>query len=817
MQLTQTPDTGLNAAEVAERVARGEVNRVRRDDRAEYLDIVRRNTLTLFNALVVPAAAALFALGDWKAGLAVSGMALTNTVLGLAQEVRAKRHLDKLTLLAETPVRVLRDGRPAEVPSGDVVRGDLVLLAAGDAVVADGTVREANYLEVDEALLTGESDPVPRRPGDRLLSGSFCVAGEGRYVAEQVGAASFAQRTAGEARAYSYTASPLQDLINRLLRVLTVATLLLCAGYLGLHSARDLSGDDLVRMVAATITSMVPQGLVLMATLAFILGAVRLAGRGAVVRRLEAVETMASIDTLCMDKTGTLTTNRLRLERLEVLPGGGGRDEAARRLCLFACTSADHGSKVLTALRASLGAEQGELVDFLPFKSQNRYSAVRVRAGGAEQVLVLGAPEALRPHLAGAADAWEADWKEMLGSGLRLLLFAEAAGGPGRFDGSLDGFTLRPLALAGLGDELRPHAAGVLHELAGQGIALKIISGDNAQTVRATVAPLAGTSAALRGLVEEDVVTGAELEAAADAAALIAGRAVFGRVSPWQKVQVVKTLRAGGRHVAMIGDGVNDVLPIKQANLGVAMGEGSRAARTVAGLVLETNDFGLLPATLAEGRTIVRNLRRAAKLFLTKNVFTPVLVIVAFGLLALPFPYQPQQVTLLDFLTIGGPALLVMLGRDPNPAASRPGMLGEVGSFVLRSGLVIGAAGVGVLWLSARRWQDDEPTQLTMLLSTLILLSLVTVPRALADGEGRRPAGDWPLYLAVVAAAVLYLAAMYVPPAASFFELRPLSAGQWGRVLAVSAAACAVLLASDWLANRRRLPTATSAATRPGG
>jgi cation-transporting ATPase E len=814
MAMTEPTTQGLTAAEVAERTARGEVNRVRRSDRAEYLDILSRNTLTLFNALVVPAALALIAVGDWRGGSAVSGMAIANSVLGLIQEIRAKRHLDQLTLLAETKVRAVRDGAACEVPTGDVVRGDLLLLSAGEPIVADGTVCAARFLEVDEALLTGESDPLPRRVGEGVLSGSFCVAGEGAYTADRVGAASFAQRTATEARAYRYTASPLQESIDRLIRILTYTAVVLCAGYIVLASARDLGEDDLFQMIAATITSMVPQGLVLMATLAFILGAIRLSTRGAIVQRLGAVESMAAIDTLCMDKTGTLTSNRLHLERLEVVDPRLPAETVSHRLRLFAAASPDAQSKTIAALRAGVGRAAAEILDCLPFKSQNRYSAVRVRADGGEQVLVLGAWEALVSQLEGGkAAAWDGAWRDLMRTGLRLLLFAESPreGWPQRpaFDGSLEGFTLRPLALVALGDELRAEAGKVLTELAGQGIAFKIISGDNAETVRATVVPLAGDSPApaLRAL-GGPVVTGTELEASGDKGDLIEKRSVFGRVSPWQKVEIVKALKERGRHVAMVGDGVNDVLPIKNAHLGVAMGEGSRASKTVAGLVLETNDFGLLPATLDEGRTIVRNLRRAAKLFLVKNVFTLVLIVAALGVFGLPFPYLSQQVTLLNALTIGVPAFFLMLRKESVPGPSRPGFLREVGSFVLRTGLVIGAAGV-VLMLLGRRWHAGlEPEEAvkavrTLLLSALVLLGATTLLRALTDGEVRRPAGDGRLRLLALAAVPAYLAAMYVPAFAYFFELQPLTGAEWGQVLLVAGPAWLVLVLSDWVVRPR--------------
>ncbi|HEY7156032.1 MAG TPA: HAD-IC family P-type ATPase [Gemmataceae bacterium] len=798
---TETHLSGLTAAEVAERIARGESNRVRRSNRAEYLAIAARNVFTLFNALVVPAAVALFVLGEYRDALAVSGMALTNMVLGLVQEVRAKRHLDRLTLLAETRVRVLRDGRVQAIPIGDVVRDDVLLLSAGDTVAADGRVLESRFLEVDEALLTGESDPVPRQPDDELLSGSFCVAGEGSYCAERVGAASFAQRTAHEARSYHYSASPIQQSINRLLVVLTGTAIVLCLSYVVLNRLRPVSRTDLWQMIAATITSMVPQGLVLMATLAFVLGAVRMSRRGALVRRLSAVESMASIDTLCMDKTGTLTTNRLRLEKVCPLDESLPEETIRARLRLFASASLDHGSKSLAALRAALGEVHAETLDQLPFKSQNRYSAVRVRDGSTERVLVLGAGEALRPFLR-YMDKWETEWRDMLGTGSRLLFFADAEGLSDRkFAGSLEGFSLRPLALVALSDELRPEARHVLEELADQSIGFKVLSGDHADTVRAAIAPLAaGTNAAaVKALAETPVVSGAELQAASDPAELIRTRHVFGRVSPRQKVEIVAALKKQGLHVAMIGDGVNDVLPIKNAHLGIAMGDGAAASKTVAGIVLETNDFALLPETLEEGRVILRNLRRAGKIFLVKNVFSVVLIVGALGVFGLPFPYLPRQVTLLNFLTIGVPAFLIMLSRERSAAASAPRFLREVGSFAIRTGVVIGVAGLLLLWLSNRVWRDDETTQRTLLLSLLVLMGLTTILRALSDGAVRPSTGDRRFRWLAAAALLIYLAIMYWGPVGGFFDLTPLTALQWVRVLPVACGAYLALWLSDVL------------------
>ena len=801
---------GLTSAEAAQRAAGGLSNRVRRSDAAAYLDIVVRNVLTLFNVLVVAAALALFGLAarknlqddNFKAALAVGGFALVNTLLGLAQELRAKRLLDRLTLLAETRVRVVRDGQVVELPAGDVVGGDTLLLAGGDSVVADGEVIQARFLEIDEALLTGESDPVPRKPGEPLLSGSFCVAGEGAYRADRVGQAAFAQKTAAEARNYRYGASPLEASINRLIRILTALAVLLGLGYVGLYFARgDMDRGELARMVAATITSLVPQGLVLMATLAFLLGAVRMTARGALVNRLAAVEAMASIDTLCMDKTGTLTTNRLVLDRFQSVTGALSEEAVRERLRLFVGSSPDHKSKGLAALRAALGETRAELLDGLPFKSQNRCSAVRVRHEGRDCILVLGACEALRPVL--MDQSWERAWRELMETGLRVLMFAEAVTAPREtFDGSLEGFSLRPLALLGLSDQLRPEAAEVLRHLAGQGVEFAILSGDNADTVRATVAPLGRNEKlpALAALASAHVVSGADLEAAPDFDAMVRSHHVFGRVSPWQKVQIVRSLNGQGRQVAMIGDGVNDVLPIKNARLGIAMGDGAPASKTVAGIVLTTNDFALLPQVLDEGRIIVRNLRRAGKLFLTKNAYFLLLVVAyALGFFGVPFPFEPQQVTLLNFLTIGGPALLITLDRN-RAGASRGDFVWEVGGFALRTGLVTGLAGLGLMLVSRGAWQDDVVLVRTVLVSAVVLLGWVTLWRTL-DDAGQEASNGLLRWLPVVGLP-LYLVVLYTPQTADFFKLAPLDAIRWGWVVGTAGAGWAVMAGLDRLTRR---------------
>lgn len=778
----ETPDVPplepLRAAEVAARIERGQVNRVERNTWSGYRDIVVRNVVTLFNALVVPAAVALFVLGDYRGAWAVSAMAIFNTLLGLVQEIRAKQQLDRLALLSAPQARVLRDGAERVIPADEVVLGDFVLLTPGEAVVADGVVLEDHLLEVDEALLTGESDPVQRRAGDRLLSGCFCVAGDGIYRADGVGLAAFVHQTADEARRYRPVSSPLQRTLDAIIRLLTAMAVVLCLLYVVLHLTRGFPRTDLWQMIAATVTSMVPQGLVLMTTVAYTVGAVRLSRRGAMVQRLSAVESMAAVDILCMDKTGTLTTGRLSLARVH--PFDANETDVRARLRRFAWASADKANKTVLAIRDALGplpaGQRPEVIDRVPFKAQNRYSAVRLQTGTERIDLVLGAFEALRPLMEESdAARVEAVWQTLLPSGLRLLAFAEAPSEPSPLPlevarDTQPGLRLRPLALLGLSDELRPGSGTVLEELTRQGVGLKIVSGDNPATVRATLQALD------LPLAHEPVVSGDELDRAPDPTELLRGHSVFGRVTPAQKLRIIRTLQADGRHVAMIGDGVNDILAIKRADLGIAMGAGVGATKAVAGLVLRTNDFALLPATLAEGRTILGNLRRAAKLFLVKNVYTLFLVIVALGLLDLGFPYLPQQVTLLNALTIGGPAFLLILSR--HAGRPRTDFLSEVLWFACGAGLVVGLAGLAVWLIAAWGAHRDVATCRSLVLSTLVLAGLGNVV-LVAERDARLLGG-------ATLALPIYLAAVYFSPAAYFFVLVPLSATQWGVVGAVA-------------------------------
>ncbi|MFO0863947.1 MAG: HAD-IC family P-type ATPase [Gemmataceae bacterium] len=488
--------------------------------------------------------------------------------------------------------------------------------------------------------------------------------------------------------------------------------------------------------------------------------------RRAMVQRLNAVETMAGIDVVCTDKTGTLTTNHLTL--VEILPLDDRIDLASIRadLAIYASTTIDRDNRNMAALRANLGDTPTASIDQLPFKSQNRCSAMRFEAPHGPRLLVMGAVEALASRLEHGVERLPDLVQPRQKLGQRLILLTE---GPGDVvlagQQTLPECRLRPLAMICLGDELRPEAGPTLMELHAQGIRFKVISGDNPETVRGTVQHLD------LEFTNAPVVSGDELAASADRVALIRDRSVFGRIAPHQKVEIVETLQQLGHRVAMIGDGVNDVLPIKKADLGIAMGAGSQASKTVSGLVLETNRFDLLPETLEEGRTILRNLRRSGKLFLTKNVYSFVLILGYF--LGLPFPYEPQQVTLLNWSVIGIPAFVIALTRERSIRPSKTDFFRDLVGFSLLHGVVIGIAGLAVLAIATWLHPGEGRIARTMLLTHLVLLGLVVLLRAMNDGE-TADGSRWLRLLALLALPIVALA-VYIGPIARFFQLASLN------------------------------------------
>jgi cation-transporting P-type ATPase E len=717
-------ERGLSVAEVAQRVANGQVNDVPSAPTRTVGQILRANVFTRFNLLLGSLLAVILVVGplqDALFGLVI----VANTVVGIVQELRAKRTLDRLEVVNAPRAKVVRDGQVAELAVGQVVLDDMLEAAAGDQVVVDGEVLEAAGLEVDESLLTGESETVARRPGDRLLSGSFVAAGSGRYRATKVGREAYAVQLTEQARRFTLARSELRAGVDQILKYVTwalvpTAALLFVSQLRLAHGVRaGLSGA-----VAGTV-AMVPEGLVLLTSVAFAVGVVRLGRRQVLVRELPAVETLARVDVICFDKTGTITAGDLAVQELVPRDGAAGEEEAAAALGALAAADPNPNA-TLRAIGQAFPAPGGWRPEAaVPFSSARKWSGASFATRGS---FLLGAPEVLlapagpgaAPRSVGRAELLR-QAERIAVQGRRVLLLAHSAR---PLDGEAPPPALVPRAMVVIGDRVRGDAADTVAWFAAEGVQVKVVSGDHPRTV--------GAVAGQVGIAGADHPVDARTlpEGGAELAELLEARSVFGRVVPQQKRAMVEALGSRGHVVAMTGDGVNDVLALKDADLGIAMGSGSPASRAVAELVLMDGRFATLPAVMAEGRRVIANIERVAKVFVTKTVYATVLAL-AVGLAGLAFPFLPRHLTLISSLTIGIPGFFLAL--EPNTQRSHPGFVRRTLTFAIPAGLTA-AFGTLVAYQVAdvaNVPQDQARTTATLALAGLGLVVLALAARPL--------------------------------------------------------------------------------------
>ena len=768
--VARTPPAGLSSAEVAERRSRGLANEDKERTSRSVAEILRANILTRFNFILGALLAVILVAGQPQDAL--FGIVLvTNALIGIGQELRAKRTLDRLAVLSAPRVQVVRDGTPREIAVGELVADDLVHLRPGDQLVADGVVRTSTSLQADESLLTGESEPVQKQGGDRLLSGSFVVAGSGNYQATAVGAAAYARKLAAEARRFTLVRSELMDGINRILRYVTwaivpVAALMLISQ---LH-VHDSAREALTGTVAALV-GMVPQGLVLLTSVAFGVAAVTLARRRVLVQQLPAIEGLARVDVVCFDKTGTLTDGTIVFDTLIRLDG-----QAPVEAALGALADEENPNATLAAIGQAFAPPPGWVRQMaVPFSSARKWSAASFAGHG---TWVLGAPEMV---LAGEQQKYLSEAAGLAASGHRVLVLARAAGA---LDSESLPQSLRGAAFIVFAERLRSDIAGTIEYFASQGVALKVISGDSPQTVSAVAAragmPQAGDPVDARDLPEDPAALGVLLEE----------RSVFGRVSPHQKQAMVKALRARGHTVAMTGDGVNDVLALKLADLGIAMGSGAAATKAVAELVLLDGRFATLPGVVAEGRRVMANIERVANLFITKTVWATLLA-VAVGVMLLPYPFLPRHLTIIDTLAIGVPSFFLALA--PNTRRYWPGFAGRVLRFAIPAGSIVAAATFTAYYLARAAGlplvqQRTAATLVTLALSLCVLV-LLAMPLT------------WRRITLVGAMAAGFVLLFPIPAVRSFYALE-LPRGELGVTL-LTAALGATALVGFWLLSGR--------------
>lgn len=637
---------GLSAAEVAERTARGEVNVDAGVRTRSVRQIVRENTLTLFNAINVILAVFVLITGSYK-NMLFMVVIVCNTLIGIVQEIRSKRTTDRLSIVASSKASVLRDGALVELPLDALVRDDIIELGRGDQIPADSVVVKGSC-DVNESLLTGESTLVKKRPGDELMSGSYLNAGTVRARVVHVGAENYAAKISAEAKQHKAVNSEIMNSLNSIIKF--VSFIILPLGALLFARQHFLTGTETNEAILSTVSAlvgMIPEGLILLTSTVLAVAVVRLAKSRVLVQQLYCIETLARVDTLCLDKTGTITTGKMEVAAVCPVPGVP-QTMVDMAFASIARADEDPNETAQAIVEHFAGADAAVLhaSRVVPFSSDKKWSGAVFDDGSA---YVMGAGQ----FILGDALSAVADQQNELAADARVLLLAQVDG----FDeeGDIVGAP-KPLGFIAIHDQIRATAAQTVRYFKEQGVDLKVISGDDPRTVSGIAAKVGVPRA-------EDYVDATTLVTDDDIAAAIERYSVFGRVKPEQKKAFVVALQAKGHIVAMTGDGVNDTLALKQADCSVAMAAGSDAARNVAQLVLVDNDFAAMPKVVAEGRRSINNLQRSASLFLVKTLLSMTLAVV-FVFLPWQYPFQPIQMTLISAFTIGLPSFVLAL--EPN-------------------------------------------------------------------------------------------------------------------------------------------------------
>jgi cation-transporting P-type ATPase E len=739
------PSRGLSQRDVAERVASGRSNDAP-DPRSRSLsDIVRSNVVTSFNIVIGVLWALMIVAGAALQDSLFGFIIVINSSIGIVQEYRAKRTLERLSVVGEAKPVVRREGVDSEVSPAALVQDDVVVLRPGDRIVVDGLVVDREGLEVDESLLTGEADPVEKRTGDQVMSGSFVVAGGGLMQATNVGLDSYATQLTVEARVFTTTHSELMSAIMRFVRVMSYILIPVGALLFWSQLQSNPSWQDALTGTVAGVVTMIPEGLVLLTSVAMAVAVVRLGRKRALVQEMPAVEVLARVDVVCVDKTGTLTEPGMQVCDVVVLDPAAPVDAVLAGLGI----ADDSPNPTQAAIAAAYPRTDDvwTVVDVVPFSSARKWSAARFEAHG---WWVLGAPEVLL----GPADPHRGAAEQLAAHGARVLLVARPVGAGTPDVGAGPGPVL-PAAFIVIDQRLRGDVTSTVRYFLDQDVALKVISGDNPVTVGA-IADQAGIPDADRPFdareLPDDVGAMAEI---------LETHSVFGRVTPRQKRAMVAALQSRGHTVAMTGDGVNDVLALKDADLGIAMGSGAAATRAVAQIVLLDNEFSVMPSVVAEGRRVLGNIERVSDLFLTKSFYALVLALLT-GVMTLPFPFLPRHLTVITFLTIGTPAFFMAL--MPNTSRFRSGFFARVLWFTIPAGVLCAAMAFTSYYVTLAATGSDVgqarvSATITLAIVALFVLYLVARPMDLVR------------WLIVGSMGAGFLIVLFTPWLSTFFAL----------------------------------------------
>jgi cation-transporting ATPase E len=773
---------GLTTAEVRQRVEQGNVNKFKDRSRKSVLAVILSHMIDLPNTIIFVSVIFLVIYNQLDDAVLISGVILTNMLVSIFQELRARASLQKINVVNTQPVTVIRDGKEQQVHPEELVLDDTIKVSGGEYLFVDGELIVGRGLLFDESILTGESDYQKKQAGAEVYSGSFAVNGHGYYRATKVGEHSFINKITAQARKYVNITSPLQRDINNLVKLLTIITVFVIALLLSLNIfILDMTQTELLESVVSIVSSMVPQGIVITLTLAFTLGVIRMYRQGILVQKASAVETLAGVKVLCMDKTGTITENKLQVVHSEFFGRFPHQELVASFLKLIS-----EKNKTALAIESQFGGvlkSEPKLLSEVPFNSQSKYSAVALEFAGKTYELVLGSLDILGKLLPEAAQAklQKLD-KEQADQGLRNLLFLVREAGAEKYRAETDWVAHRqadfePLAFISIEDKLRHGARRIIESFRGQGIKPVIISGDGAATLQAIAKKLQ--------IPDMDiVVTGqqlAEITSPAELTERIVGADIFARVTPEQKLMIVDTFQRTIGRVAMIGDGVNDALAIKQADLGISLADGANVTKNISDVILLDNDLRKLSAVMREGKEILFDMLRSGQLLIIKNIYALILILAAL-ILTLPFPFTFRGLFILALLNTNLPIVLIFIDKDGK--VRNFNFMFELLTFSVIGGAIAGIMGIAILLglRSSMSFAEVQMVLLSFLLATGVVNSLYALNKSFS--LPKLLFGSWYSLVAVVDI-IIYLALVYFAPTRDLFELTVLTVEQWLLVIAL--------------------------------
>ena len=792
---------GLTSEQVAERVAKGLCNVSSETRTKRAREIIFDNLFSVFNLIVGLMVAFLlffyFRTRDDRLildSLGVFTVALINTVLAISQEIKAKRALDKVNLLLERKVTAIREGLEVSIDQTEIVVDDLLKVERGDQVVVDGRVHISNHMEIDESLLTGESVPIFKNAGDEILSGSFCVSGNGYYVAEKVGDNSYAAKVTGIAKKVKHTLTPLQKKLDHIVEALMIvsAALILLEFLFDPHAT--LNDMGFIRRISTVVISLLPQGLILMASITFALGVYRISRIGAIVERLNAIESFSNVQIVCTDKTGTLTKNKLSVNRITLIDERFNEDDARLWLGAYGQLSSDKNATLRT-LAPFPAREDVRLLDEIPFSSEKKMSLIKVETEGQERTLIFGAFDLLLEKIVPVFQ----DKARRLFAEHGLHVYRNVLLGKLSSGFTLDGvrangdeLAIEPVCIVSITDEVRDDVMDAIQLFQSHDIDLKILSGDAPEAIQAVAREIGWD------IEDTELVTGQELDKVADAdfMSVITNNVIFARLKPDHKLRIIETLKKEKIYTAMIGDGVNDLPAIKAADMGIAMEEGSQITKEVADIVLLKNRFALLPTIFDEGNKIVNTVSACAKLFLAKN-FLVILMALLHIFFLFNFPLTPRRVSLINIFIIALPSFFIALRN--NNAGKAPHFQIDLYSFVIVSALFMAGAGYAGEHVMTK-YYGAGPDDLQMMWLSVIIITSIANFFAVALHKGEKNIELYFLYGIGVLAVYSFLAATQVnffplDKLKEFYEISYLNPRYWTPVAGISFVSAALLFA----------------------